>query len=302
MRPLLATTVMAVSMFGSIAFAQTQAAGVPVHMLVTAEPVQGSAVPAISRGDVAVWQGRTRLPVTEWLPLQGDQAGLELYILIDERVDPNQAALFEQLRRFISDQPPSTAVGIAYMFNGEAHIARTPTQDHKLAAEALRVSSGSESAAASPFMSLSALVHGWSSGAPRREVLAVTDGIDRFGDFGDLNMYVGQTVADVQRAGVVVFCLYAPSLGHAAHSSALIRWGQTYLGQVAEETGGEAYLSGSIDLFLADLNKHLAHQYQVTFLAPPTTGAGFQAVRFTTGVPNVDLLSAYGFYGHAPSE
>jgi hypothetical protein len=302
MQPLLATTAIAVSMFGSIASAQTQAGGVPVHMVVTAEPVQGSAVPAISRGDVAAWQGRTRLPVTEWLPLQGDKAELELYILIDERVDPNQAALFQQLRRFVSDQPPSTAVGIAYMFNGEAHIARTPTKDHALAAAALRVSSGSESAAASPFMSLSALVNGWTSGAPRREVLAVTDGIDRFGDFGDLNMYVGQTVADVQRAGVVVFCLYAPSLGHAAHSPALIRWGQTYLGQVAEETGGEAYLSGSIEPFLADLNRHLAHQYQITFLAPPSSGAVFQAVRFTTEVPNVDLLSAYGFYVRAPSE
>ena len=302
MYSLLATTVIAVSLFGPIASAQPHAAGVPVHMVVTAEPVQGSAVPAILPGDVAAWQGRTRLPVTEWLPLQGDKAGLELYILIDERVDPSQTALFQQLRRFTSDQPPSTAVGIAYMFNGEAHIARTPTQDHKLAAEALRVSFGSESAAASPFMSLSALVNGWTSGAPRREVLAVTDGIDRFGDFGELNMYVGQTVADMQRAGVVVFCLYAPSLGHAGHSPALIQWGQTYLGQVAEETGGEAYLSGSIDLFLADLNKHLAHQYLATFLAPPSSGDGLQTVRFTTEIPNVDLLSAYGFYRHAPSE
>lgn len=299
MKPLLLST-MAVSLICSSAgaqdgSAQNESPGVPVQMVVTAEPFQGSGIPAISLGDVAAWQGRTSLPVTEWVPLKGDKAGLELYILIDERVDPAQVALFDRLRKFVSEQPPSTAVGIAYMFNGEARIAQTPTTDHALAAMALRISSGSESAGASPYLSLAALVNGWNRGeAPRREVLAVTDGIDRFGDFGDLNVSVDQAVANAQRAGVLVYCLYAPSLGHSSHSPALIQWGQTYLGRLAEETGGETYLSGSLDIYLADLSEQFAHQYLVTFLAP-LSGGGTQPVRFTTKVPNVDLLAAYRF-------
>jgi hypothetical protein len=293
MKPLLLSTV-AVSLLCSSARAQ-EVSGVPVQMVVTAEPFQGSAMPAISSGDVAAWQGRTSVPVTGWVPLTGDKAGLELYILIDERVDPAQVALFDRLRRFVSDQPPSTAVGIAYMFNGEARIAQTPTTDHALAAKALRVSSGSESAEASPYVSLSALVNGWGRGeAPRREVLAVTDGIDRFGDFGDLNTYVDAAVADAQRAGVLVYCLYAPSLGHSSHSPALIRWGQSYLGRLGEQTGGETYLSGSLDVYLADLSEHLAHQYLATFRAS-RSGEPMQEVRFTTRFPNVDLLAAYRF-------
>ncbi len=311
MKPLLITA-MAVPLICARASAQNvfasgaPAAGVPVHMVVTAEALRGSETPAMPQGAVEVRQGRTRLPVTEWVPLQGDKAEMELYILIDERVDPNQTALFEQLRQFVAHQPPSTAVGIAFMFIGEARIVRTPTKDHDLAADAVRATSGNESAGASPFMSLSALINGWNgAGALRREVVAVTDGIDRFGDFGDMNMYVDQTIADAQRAGVLVYCLYAPALGHAGHSPALIRWGQTYLGQIAEETGGEAYLMGgdsaaALGQSLADIENHLAHQYEVTFLAEPGSGAGFQSVRFASDVPNVELTGAYGFYAKAP--
>lgn len=303
MKPLLLST-MAVSLLCSSAGAQSvspQNGGTPVQMVVTAEPFHGSGMPAISLGDVAAWQGRTSLPVTAWVPLTGEKAALELYILIDERVDPAQTALFDRLRRFVSEQAPATAVGIAYMFNGEARIAQAPTRDHALAAMALRVSSGSESAAASPYTSLTALINGWGRGeAPRREVLAVTDGIDRFGDFGDLNMYVDEAVANAQRAGVLVYCLYAPALGHSSHSPALIRWGQSYLGRLGEETGGETYLDGSLDIYLTDLSEHLAHQYVVTFLAPASAeaspaGEAMPPVHFTTRFPNVDLLAAYRF-------
>ncbi len=294
---MMALTTVAVSQSG---LAPAPAAGIPVHMVVTAEFGQGSEPTAIPTNAVAAWQGRTQLPVTEWVPLVGDKAGAEFYIFIDERVDPAQAALFDNLRQFVMEQPATTAVGIAYMFNGEARIAQTPTADHALAAKALRASSGSESAAASPYTSLSALIGAWPAASLRREVLFVTDGIDRFGDFGELNMYVDQAVEDAQRAGVLVYSLYAPSLGHAGHSPALIRWGQTYLSQLAEETGGETYLSGAVELFLSDITGQMQHQYRVTFLALPGSGPGLEPIRFTTNIANVDLISAYRFAIRGP--
>ncbi len=305
MKPLLFTTLV-VSLSCGVLQAQSLHAknqGTPVRMVVTAEPLRGTEVSPVPMEDVAAWQGRTQLPIMEWAPAQGDNAGLELYLLIDERVDPAQTGLFGELQRFVLRQPPATAVGVAYMFNGEARIARTPTRDHALAANAIRVTSGNESAGASPFTSLSALVNGWGGReAVRREVLAVTDGIDRFGDFGDLNMYVDQSVADAQRNGVVVYCLYAPALGHAAHSPALIRWGQTYLGQLAEETGGEAYIEGSTGTALADVDRHLANQYLATVLVPKGSEEGLQEIHFTTRVTDVELISSHGVYAKGAPE
>jgi len=282
---------------------------VPVQMVVTAEPLQGSAVPQVGREDVRVLQSGTNVPVTEWVPLQGDMAGLELYVLIDERVDPAATARFDELRHFISSQAVNTAVGVAYMDNGVATIVQVPTKDHARAARAVRLPTGDNSAEANPFTSLSMLIYGWSPGAPRREVLLVTDGIDVFEDVEGASPYLDIAVMDAQSAGVPVFCLFAPSAGHAGHSPALIHGGQAYLAQLAEETGGEAYFeqgggpAPSFNPYLADVAKHLSHQYQVTFLAAPlagnvtpVTGKEFQRVAFRTQLSNVEMISAHGFY------
>jgi hypothetical protein len=279
-----------------------------IQMIVTAEPFQGLDTPFIPPGNVSAFQDRMRLPVTEWVPLQGDKADLELYFLIDERVNPDQPALFQELHEFVKSLPPSTAVGIAYMYNGEATIAQTPTRDHERAAASLRTTSGKASAGASPYVSLSALIAGWeANGAARHEVVLFTDGIDRFENIGSFNMYVKETIGDAQREGIVAYCIYVPALGHAGHSPALIHWGQTYLGQLAEETGGEAYFNGSeppasFEPYLSDISRHLAHQYRVTFLAVPRFGDGFQPIHFEASVPNVELIAAYRFYLKAPPE
>jgi len=279
---------------------------IPVQMVVTAEPLYGSAVPLISKGDIRVLQDQTNLPVTELVSLQGDMAGLELYILIDEKVNPNATARFDEIRRFVESQAATTAVGIAYMHNGEANIVQTPTKDHARAAKALVPSSGNVSALADPFNSLSELINGWSAGALRREVLVVSDGVDIFENVGYANMFVDIAVQDAQRAGVQVFCFYAPGAGHASHSPALIRGGQAYLAQLAEETGGEAYFnanelepSPSFDPYLADMARHFAHQFRVTFLASPVAGHPFRRVTFTTPLPNVEVTSAHSFYLNA---
>jgi hypothetical protein len=276
--------------------------GVPVQMVLTAEPFHGSEVPPIKRGDVRVMQDKSNLPVTEWVSLQDDMAGLELYVLIDEKVDPSAAARFDEIRNFISSQAPTTAVGVAFMENGLANIVQAPTKDHALAAKVLRLPLGTMSASDNPFYSLSALINCWSAGSPRRDVLIVTDGVDRFEDVGGASMYLDLAIEDAQRAGVQVFCLYAP--GHSSHSPALVHGGQAFLAQLAEESGGEAYFkeggpSPSFDPYLAALAKQLAHQYLVTFRAAPVAGQAFQRVTFTTQLPNVELISAHGFYLNA---
>src|SRR5271167_1373288 len=61
-------------------------ATVAVHMVVMVEPLRDSdnTVPPLSREDVKVRQGKNNLQVTGWIPARGDQAGLQLFVLIDD--------------------------------------------------------------------------------------------------------------------------------------------------------------------------------------------------------------------------
>jgi hypothetical protein len=75
------------------------------------------------------------------------------------------------------------------------------------------------------------------------------------------------------RAGITVSAIYTPGVGHFGHSYWQTYWGQIYLSQLADETGGEAYYIGftgppvSFTPFLEDAGKRLMHQYLLTFLA-----------------------------------
>ena len=110
-----------------------------MHVVVTVEPRHGSNVPVINREDVMVYQGHDRAKVTDWLPLQGEHAGLQLFILIDDAASSSLGSQLEDIRQFINAQPSTTAIGVAYMRNGTADILQNPTNDHAQAAKALRL-------------------------------------------------------------------------------------------------------------------------------------------------------------------
>ena len=83
--------------------------------------------------------------------------------------------------------------------------------------------------------------------------------------------------------------------------------GTESLGQIAEETGGEAYMLGfgppiSFAPYLEDIAERLAHQYRVTVLLKTSTRAGFRDVRFGTEVPNAELVAASRVYVPAGRE
>jgi hypothetical protein len=76
---------------------------------------------------------------------------------------------------------------------------------------------------------------------------------------------------------------------------------QGHLAQVAEQTGGEAYMLGfappiSFAPYLDEIGAHLRQQYRVTFLMKPEQKAGFREVRFTTEAPNAELAAAAKVY------
>ncbi len=281
--------------------------GVPVHTVVTVEPHKGSNPPTISQQDVLITEGKDHDAVSEWIPAQGDHAALQFFILIDDGANMSLGTEIEALRKFILAQPPTTEIGVAYMENGTAQMAQNLTTDHEAAAKALHLPSGIAGINGSPYFSLSDLIKRWPAGAPRREVLMISDGIDRYYGVGDLeDPYLDATIDDALRAGIIVSAIYTPGLGHFGHDFYMSYWGQLYVARLADQTGGEAYYIGmtgapvSFTPYLDQQSNRLMHQYFLTFLAKPPKKAGLQRVRIATEVPNVDLVAPRRVWVPAP--
>jgi hypothetical protein len=294
---------LAIAIFSLPGFAAAQEeganSGVPVQMVVTAEPKHGNDLPQITQQDVIVNQGHDRRPVTGWVQATGPHAALELAILIDDSSGFQFGSQMDDIRAFISEQPPTTLVAVGYMQNGTVNLGQNFTQDHAAAAKSLRLPQGFAGAEASPYFSLSEFVKKWPANpsVPRREVLMITSGIDTFYGGGYPDPYVDTATQDAQCAGVVVFSIYTPGAGHFAHTYWRIYWGQNYLAQLSEETGGESYyfLGGqapvAFEPYLNQMAQRLTRQFLLTFLAKPQKKAGPEPVKLSTEIRGVDLVA-----------
>jgi hypothetical protein len=275
---------------------------VPVRMTVTVESPHGYNPAVINRDDVMVYQGRERDSVTNWIPAEGDRAGLELFLLIDDSASTSLGSQLDDIRQFIREQPATTRVGVAYMQNGAAQIVQNLTSDHSQAAKSLRLPLGVPGVNDNPYFSLGDLIKRWPESNSRREVLMISDGIDRFWGSGPDDPYVSSVIEQAQRAGILVFAIYTPGAGYYGHSFWRTWWGQIYLSRTADETGGEGYYIGfrgsavSFVPYLDEVTHRLAQQYSLTFLAKPEKKAGMQQVRITTEVRNAELVSADSVY------
>jgi len=208
------------------------------------------------------------LPVTTWR-------------LIDDGSTTNLGTQLADLKKFVLAEPPTTQIGIGYMRNGEVQKVQPLTSDHQLAARALRLPVGMPGISVSPYVTLTELVHKWPAGAAAREVLMVSSGIDPIYGVGPENPYLEEAIDTAQRAGVVVYSIYYSSAGRWSSLAYWeLFWGQNYLAQLSDETGGELYWLGyqdpvSVAPYLDDLSRRLNSQYLLTFLARPENKPGF---------------------------
>jgi hypothetical protein len=84
--------------------------------------------------------------VNQLIPARGDNAALQLFVLIDDTCDHNLGNNLSDIRDFVNAQPATTVVGIAYMSNATIQIVQNFTADHALAAKAIRLPCGTLSA------------------------------------------------------------------------------------------------------------------------------------------------------------
>jgi hypothetical protein len=133
---------------------------VQVHLVITNEAQRGDEVPTLQQGDVKVKQGKSFLKVNQLIPAQGDNAALQLFILIDDTLGSGVGNNLNDIRDFINAQPASTVVAVGYMSNAAVNVVQNFTADHALAVKALRLPRGGLSTMDSPYLSLISLVKG----------------------------------------------------------------------------------------------------------------------------------------------
>src|SRR5580698_1690631 len=117
--------------YSEIAFAllSVSAGASGQHLVVTAEGRHGQAPPEVIKDEVSAEVDKRPARVKQWLPLRGDDAALELYIVIDDGEDTDLGNQFGSLKAFITGQPATTQIGLAYLRNGSANIAAPLTMD-----------------------------------------------------------------------------------------------------------------------------------------------------------------------------
>ena len=98
----------------TVPMAQTQTkpaslSTVQVHVVITDMALRSDAeLPRLRQDDVKVKQGKTFLQVTQLIPAQGDNAALQLMVLIDDTLDTSSVGNnLTDLRDFIKAQSPS---------------------------------------------------------------------------------------------------------------------------------------------------------------------------------------------------
>src|SRR5262249_29549449 len=136
----------------------TESKTMQVQMVITDQTFNDSnEVPVLRPDSVKVRVGKDDVKVQQLIPAQGESA-LQLFLLIDDTCD--SAALgtnLNDLKEFVTAQPASTSVGVAYMSNATIQVVQNLTTDHALAVKALRLPLGRSSAMDSPYLSLVSL-------------------------------------------------------------------------------------------------------------------------------------------------
>lgn len=281
--------------------AQQSASGtVPVSTVVCVEARHGKDIPVVNREDVRVFEGHNRLKVTDWIPLQGEQSSLELFVLIDDVSNTSLASQFEDIRHFMNALPPTTAIAVGYMENGTVRLVQNFTKDHSEAGKALRFPLGFGAGGSSPYLSITDAIHRWPESPAQHEILVISSGIDPLQP-GTVDSYLDEAISEAQRAETQVSAIYASGSGHFGHSFWRVTQGQNNLSRLADETGGEAYFQGfetpiAYAPFLDQFAERLNHQYKLTFLANADKKPTRIHVKLETEVPNAELVTADKVY------
>jgi VWFA-related protein len=249
--------------------------------------------PPIKKDDVELFKGKERVPVADWK--RGET--LFLAILIDDSLDSEIASQWNDLKAFIDAQPQNTYIAVAYSRNASASVVQDFTNDHALAAKALRMPIGSGGAFSSPYLSVQDWVKRWpDNGGDRRSILMFSSGVDYFrGGFDPVDPDLDSTVEQAQKKNINVWTIYYPDAGHVGRRQFRVFNAQSNLSRLSEETGAESYYLGSgvpvnLKPYFDEIQEHLQNQYLLSFAGDGGKKGKFERIKVSTEIPNVEFM------------
>jgi VWFA-related protein len=207
------------------------------------------------------------------------------------------------IKDFIRRLPEGSRVMTGYISVGSMRVTQDFTADRERAAASLRILISSTSATSfSPYEQvLEALRRFDAQPQGRRIVLLVSDGLDVSRGFRSaspgLSVDLDRAIGEAQRRGVAVFAFYAPSVGLTRRSHLAVNFGQGSLTRIADETGGEAFFSGTdfvtFDPYFKEFNELLGRQWLITYRSA-NVEPGFRKIEVKTEY-DLELLHPSGY-------
>ncbi|ADW68378.1 vWA domain-containing protein [Granulicella tundricola] len=291
-----------------LAVAQAQQEGlVPTQTLIRVDS-KNPAIPTLDTTKLEVNNRQVQLTSIQPIP----PTGVQIALLIDDGLRRSAAVQLEDVKKFIETLPTGTEILVGYMSNGGVRVASQFTTNHEDAVNAIRIPFGIPGISASPYFCLSEFVKHWPgndsssdsgprSGTSARFAIMITNGVDPYnGSTSVLNQdspYVETAIADAQRAGVAVSSIYYGDAGIRGGRASFS--GQSYLNQLSQATGGEAYYQGmgnpvSLLPFFKEFQKDISETFIATFQADAGAMGRTQLVRINvkSSIPKLKLRHA----------
>jgi VWFA-related protein len=290
----------AVGLCASAAFAQRAGEGIPVTVTVTATGKDQSQPGAVPANAVIAKQDGKVSKIVSWEPASGGKAGLDVAVLIDDSVSQRASLRLRDIGDFLHTLSPDARVEVAYANYGGVKFEQEFTTDHEKAAKGIRIPNAFPGTANGVYDSFAELIKKWPESRNRKVVIFVSSGIDVTNGVEDTipgqSMVLQRAIDAAERAGVVVYSIYASGSGRAVQNPFLVNNGQGSLARMASETGGDAFFQGtqtaiSFKPFLEDIGKLLGQQYLMTFMATPGEKGRYARLQVSVEAGDVELIA-----------
>ncbi len=266
--------------------------GKEMTILVTAYPhneKQRNIVAKLQDSDFAVLENKHSQKITS--VKNAKEAPIDLAIVVQDNLDWRVNSEIKGLKDFIRDLPEGSRAMTAYLTIGGAIVTQDLTTDLTQAADTLRViRGGSLPPIFSPYDGVQDVVkHFEEKTISRKMMLVVSDGLDMSGGYIYASPYfslsLDKAIRDAQRHGISIFTIYAPSDDRKPYGRFATNYGQGSLIRLADETGGESYVS-VIDFvnfapYLKEFEETFPRQWLITYRSS-TVEKGFRQIEVTT--------------------
>lgn len=295
--PFRITSLLAGLLFVTVGFSHAQtppahsAAGT-VTFTVTAVGKK-EATPPIALDDVQLFTGKDRKQIGDWRK----EDKLFLAILIDDSLDTTAAGQWDSLKEFIMAQPPTTMIALGYLRNNTTMVAQDFTDNHELAAKALRIPLGLGAIGSSPYLGAMDMLKRWPKTGPRRSMIMITSGIDYFRgpNFGTFSPDLDPLISRAQKQNTNFWNVYYPSAGHRGRGFYTASNAQNNLEKLSDQTGGESYYLGamapvSLKPYFEEISQHFNNQYLLTFAGAGGGKGKFQNIKIKTEIKDVEFF------------